>query len=90
MSDAEVRAAYNAETRAIVGLEWLRQPFAVYDSAGNLVVRDRGSIHFHALFDTLGDDVPGGVFLQDLGADVHGPHPGFEDFCGIITPLIGS
>jgi hypothetical protein len=67
------------------------QPFAVYDSAGNLVVRDRGSIHFHALFDTLGDDVPGGEFLEDLGADVHGPHPGFEtDFCEIITPLIGS
>lgn len=67
------------------------QPFAVYDSAGNLVLRDRGSIHFHALFDTGGDDVPGGEFLEDLGADVHGPHPGFEtDFCEIITPLIGS
>jgi hypothetical protein len=65
------------------------QPFAVYDSDGNLVARDRGSIHFHALFDTEGDDVPGGVFVEDLGADVNGPHPGFEDFCGIITPLIG-
>ena len=67
------------------------QPFVVYDSDGNLVLRDRGSIHFHALFDTGGDDVPGGEFLEDLGADVHGPHPGFEtDFCEIITPLIGS
>jgi hypothetical protein len=66
------------------------QPFRLYDSAGNLVVRDRGSIHFHALFDTLGDDDPGGEFVADLGADVHGPHPGFEtDFCEIITPLIG-
>jgi hypothetical protein len=66
------------------------QPFALYDSDGNLVARDRGSIHHTALFDTLGDDEPGGVFLEDLGADVHGPHPGFDDFCALITPLIGS
>jgi hypothetical protein len=66
------------------------QPFKLYDSAGNLVLRDRGSIHFHALFDTLGDDEPGAEFVADLGADVHGPHPGFEsDFCEVITPLIG-
>ena len=65
------------------------QPFVLYDSDGNLVVRDRGSIHFHALFDTLGDSTPGAIFLEDLGADVHGPHPGFEDFCAIVTPLIG-
>src|SRR5919108_5455924 len=50
------------------------QPFAVYDSAGNLVLRDRGAIHHHSLFDTLGDDVPGGEFVEDLDADVHGPH----------------
>ena len=67
------------------------QPFRVYDSAGNLVLRDRGSIHFHSLFDTEGDDVPGGILIEDLSADVHGPHPGFDtDFCEIITPLIGS
>lgn len=52
-----------------------------------LSLRDGGSIHHHALFDTGGDDVPGAEFLEDLGADVHGPHPGFEtDFCEIITP----
>jgi hypothetical protein len=64
----------------------------MYDSAGNLVLRDRGSIHFHALFDTGGDDVPGATFIADLGADVHGPHPGFDPqtFCEAITPLIGS
>jgi hypothetical protein len=67
------------------------QPFVLYDSAGNLVVRDRGSLHFHSLFDTGGDNVPGGEFVADLGVDVHGPHPAFEaDFCEIITPLIGS
>jgi hypothetical protein len=67
------------------------QPFVVYDSDGNLVLRDRGSIHHHALFDTEGDDVVGGIFIEELEADVHGPHPGFDtDFCEIITPLIGS
>ena len=67
------------------------QPFRVYDSAGRLVLRDRGTIAGRFLFDTLGDDEPGGIFVEDLGASVHGPHPGFEtDFCEIITPLIGS
>ena len=64
--------------------------FRMYDSDGRLVARDRGSVHFHILFDTEGDDVPGGIFLEELGVDVHGPHPGFDDFCGLITPLIGS
>ena len=67
------------------------QPFVIQDSDGNLVLRDRGSIHHHALFDTGGDNVPGGTLVEILEAEVHGPHPGFvTDFCEIITPLIGS
>ena len=66
------------------------QPFRVYDSAGRLVVKDRGSIQHRFLFDTLGDDVPGGEFVADLEPSVHGPHPGFDDFCGVLDPLIGS
>jgi hypothetical protein len=67
------------------------QPFAVYDSAGRLVLRDRGSLQHHTLFDTLGDNQPGGEFIADLGTDVHGPHPGFDTaLCDIVTPLIGS
>ena len=64
--------------------------FRMFDSDGGLVARDRGSIHFRILFDTEGDDVPGGILVEDLGADVHGQHPGLDDFCGLITPLIGS
>jgi hypothetical protein len=64
--------------------------FRMYDSDGRLVARDRGSIHYHILFDTRGDDVPGGDVVEELGADARGPHPGFDDFCGLITPLIGS
>ena len=64
--------------------------FRMYDSAGRLVARDRGSVQFHILFDTEGDDVPGGVQIDEFPPEVHGPHPGFDDFCGLITPLIGS
>jgi hypothetical protein len=61
--------------------------FRFYDSAGRLVARERGNIHHRILFDTGGDDIPGGVEVADLGESVHGPH--VEDFCGLITPLIG-
>ena len=64
--------------------------FRLYDSSGRLVARDRGSVQFHILFDTEGDDVPGGVQIEEFPPKVHGPHPGFDDFCGLITPLIGS
>ena len=66
------------------------RPFTLYDSDGNVVARDRGSIHHHAIFDTGGDNVPGAELVEELEPEVHGPHPGFDDFCGLITPLIGS
>lgn len=66
------------------------QPFVVENSSGEIVMRDRGVIRYTFLFDTLGDGVPGGVEVEFLGADVRGPHPGFEgDFCDIATDLIG-
>jgi hypothetical protein len=66
------------------------QPFVVENSAGEVVLRDRGVIRFTILFDTQGDDVPGGVEVEFLGADVRGPHPGFDaDFCEIARELIG-
>ena len=64
--------------------------FRMYDSTGRLVARDRGSILWHILFDTEGDDVPGGEVIQEFEPVLRGKHPGFEDFCGLITPLIGS
>lgn len=66
------------------------RPFTLYDSTGKLVARDRGAIRHHAIFDTLGDDIPGGELVEDLEPEVHGPHPGFDDFCGLMDPLIGS
>jgi hypothetical protein len=63
--------------------------FRLYDSGGRLVARARGDVRFRILFDTEGDDIPGGIFIEELSAEAHGPHPGFDDFCGLITPLIG-
>jgi hypothetical protein len=66
------------------------QPFVIEDSAGNVVVRDRGALRHRIIFDTLGDDEPGGAVLEELGTSVHGPHPGFADdfpFCEIAAEL---
>ncbi len=68
------------------------QPFVIEDSAGRVVVRDRGVIRYTILFDTLGDDMPGGELIEEFEPVVRGPHPGFSDdfdFCAIATDLIG-
>ncbi len=66
------------------------QPFVVENSAGEIVYRDRGAIRYTILFDTRGDAVPGGDFIEEVDVRVSGPHPGFEtDFCEIVTDLIG-
>jgi len=66
------------------------QPFVVEDSAGDIVLRDRGALRRRILFDTGGDDEPGGTEIELVGFDVAGPHPGlFIDFCGLVGDLIG-
>ena len=66
------------------------QPFVVEDSSGRVVLRDRGSIRYHVVFDTGGDDVPGGEFVDFLGLEVRGPHPGFDtEFCRVAGDLVG-
>lgn len=69
------------------------QPFVLEDSAGNVIVRDRGVIRTTALFDTLGDGVPGAEFIEETLLSVHGPHPGFAEdfpFCEIAAELTGA
>jgi hypothetical protein len=69
------------------------QPFVIEDSAGHVVVRDRGVIRHTILFDTLGDGVPGGELIEETHTVVHGPHPGFADdfpFCDIAAELTGA
>jgi len=42
------------------------------------------------VFDTGGDDEPGGEFVEFLGVEVRGPHPGFfTHFCAIAGDLVG-
>ena len=61
------------------------QPFTVTSSDGRILVRDRGSISQTLVFDTEGDDVPGGIFVEELDLRLNGPHPGFDvDFCGLF------
>jgi len=69
------------------------QPFVIEDSAGTVIVRDRGVIRHTYLFDTLGDGTPGGEFLGETDVAVHGPHPGFDPdfpFCEIAAELTGA
>jgi hypothetical protein len=62
------------------------QPFTVRDSDGNVVVRDRGVIKEVLRFDTLGDDTPGGEFIEEISFSFAGPHPGLElDLCALLA-----
>ena len=61
------------------------QPFTVWDSDGNVVVRDRGVVRMVVQFDTLGDGVPGAEFVADVSISVRGPHPGSGfDPCSLL------
>lgn len=68
------------------------QPFRLYDSQGNLLLRDRGVIRSTLVFDTLGDATPGGVVVEELEPSVRGPHPGFDDetLCPVLVPLLSG
>jgi hypothetical protein len=70
------------------------QPFVLRDMDGNVLVRDRGLISITYLFDTGGDDVPGGEFIELLDVRVSGPHPGFfvedGDECPLVRDLLLS
>jgi hypothetical protein len=66
------------------------QPFVVEDSDGNVVARNRGSVHIRYLFDTQGDDEPGGEWVADVDEWIAGPHPGFDSHpCDYAVELIG-
>jgi len=54
------------------------QALVVEDSSGALVERNTGALHVRYLFDTHGDDEPGGDWVADVDLRVAGPHPGLE------------
>jgi hypothetical protein len=55
----------------------------VRDDAGDVLVRDSGSIRETIRFDTLGDDKPGGDFITSVSIRVNGPHTDF-DTCSVF------
>ena len=69
------------------------QPLLVRDMDGDVVLRDRGVIRRTYLFDSGGDAVPGGDFIEELAVRVAGPHPDFfledEARCDLIHELVG-
>lgn len=69
------------------------QPYVVRDMDGNVVLRDRGALTITYLFDTLGDDTPGGDWIEDLDVRISGPHPGWfltpDDECAGLLDLVG-
>jgi hypothetical protein len=69
------------------------QPFVLRDMSGRVVLHNRGSIRTTILFDTLGDETPGGLVLDVISQRISGPHPELEmdedAFCAVVQDLIG-
>ena len=75
-----------------IGLEELEQgvtfeaadagTFTLTTLDGTRLLRDRGTIKFLGIFDTLGDGQPGGILISEELLAVHGPHADDCTFCG--------
>jgi dienelactone hydrolase len=65
------------------------QPLVVEDSTGNVVLRAAGLVSVRILFDTNGDNVPAGEFVEFLELTTAGPHPD-ASLCSIAGSLIGT
>lgn len=75
----------------VVGSEAGR--LVIRDDDGTIVVRERGRVRTTFLFDTLGDDVPGGIDVGVVDVHVAGPHP-LRDadpatVCAAVDELVG-
>ncbi len=53
------------------------------------MARDRGLLRRTILFDTGGDQEPGGEFVELVDLRLAGPHPTFDKLCDVATELIG-
>jgi hypothetical protein len=81
----ETRAVALGDNRFAFSSRLAGQPLIVRDADGNLVARDRGVIRQTIVFDTLGDDTPGGIFIEEVSFEVAGPHDGLGfDTCDIL------
>ena len=65
-------------------------PFVLYDSEGNVLMRDSGTIRLEYTFDSLGDGQPGGEMLGDPEVvRISGPHPGWYADCDDLVEWLG-
>ena len=64
-----------------------RQPNGKSHAGG--VGHNAKDIRMTILFDTGGDDEPGGTFVDLLDVDLNGPHASFGNRCAIASDLIG-
>jgi hypothetical protein len=61
------------------------QPLVVEDASGRILLMDRGNVLVTVLFDTQGDDVPGGIVIEVTDVRVAGPHPSQDvDLCRLF------
>lgn len=58
--------------------------FTLRDSTGKLLIRDRGVVKLTAVFDTLGDNMPGGVLISE-DAVFHGKFSEEDAFCAAFV-----
>ena len=65
------------------------QMAVIRDSDGNLIDRDRGVLQRTILFDTGGDDDPGGTFVDMIDLELRGKQAAFGNLCSYATDLIG-
>jgi hypothetical protein len=63
------------------------QVAVITDSDGEVVARDRGAVRRNVLFDTGGDEEPGGEVVELLDLDFAGPHESFGNLCAIAEEL---
>jgi hypothetical protein len=65
------------------------QVAVIEDSDGHLVAKDRGVVRRTILFDTGGDQEPGGELVDLVALHLAGPHPTFDRLCDVASELIG-
>ena len=63
------------------------QVAVITDSDGAVAGRDRGAVRRTVLFDTGGDQEPGGEVVDLLDLDLAGPHDSLGNLCGIAEEL---
>ena len=65
------------------------QPFVIENQAGKVVYRESGLLIFEILYDTFGDDQPGGEELSFEMVGMRGYPGALDDVCGVVHDLIG-